>query len=45
MKNFINIKNSHQKLNKQIINSSKNESKKIILGKDENFWDDVDNNK
>ena len=44
MKKF--IKKSQQKLNNNnILDSNKNEFNKIILGKDENFWDDVDNNK
>ena len=41
MKKF--IKQSHLKLNNNnILDSNKNKINKIILGKDENFWDDVD---
>ena len=41
MKKF--IKQSHLKLNNNNnLDSNKNKINKIILGKDENFWDDVD---
>ena len=41
MKKF--IKQSRQKLNdNNNLDSNKNKINKIILGKDENFWDDVD---
>ena len=44
MKKF--IKQAHLKLNNNNnLDSNKNKINKIILGKDENFWDDVDNNK
>lgn len=44
MKKF--IKKSQQKFNNNNnLDSNKYRINKIILGKDENFWDDVDNNK